>query len=77
MGEGTYYWNANASDRVSSNESGAWNFEITSTPPPDIRVVDVKFDHWDTAENRSSVSETGTGYHVKENKKINRRRTGK
>ena len=70
MGEGTYYWNVNASDRVSSNESGAWNFEITSTPPPDIRVVDVKFDHWDTAENRSSVSETGTGYHVKENKKI-------
>jgi len=70
MGEGTYYWNANASDRVSSNESGAWNFAITSITPPDIRVVCVKFDHWDTAENGSSVSETGTGYHVKENKNI-------
>ncbi|RKX65701.1 MAG: hypothetical protein DRP42_04345, partial [Tenericutes bacterium] len=70
MGEGTYYWNADASDRVLSNESGAWNFEITSTTPPDIRVVNVAFDHWDTDENRSSVYETGTGYHVKESKNI-------
>jgi len=37
---------------------------------PDLRVVNVTFDYWNTAENRSSVSETGTGYHVKEGKKI-------
>ena len=37
---------------------------------PDLRVVNVTFDYWDTAENRSSVSETGAGYHVKEGKKI-------
>ncbi len=37
---------------------------------PDLRVVNVTFDYWDTAANRSSVSGTGAGYHVKEGKKI-------
>ena len=50
-----------------SNESEVWNFSVVR---PDLRVVNVTFDYWDTTENRSSVSETGTGYHVKENKNI-------
>ncbi len=37
---------------------------------PDLRVASITFEYWDTAENRSSVSETGTGYHVKEGRNI-------
>ncbi|MEA1895375.1 MAG: hypothetical protein U9N36_09290 [Euryarchaeota archaeon] len=37
---------------------------------PDLRVINVMFDHWDTSENRSSISETGTGCHVKEGRNI-------
>jgi parallel beta-helix repeat protein len=66
--KGKYYWKVSASDGVLSNESEIWNFYAGYKP--DLRVIDVTFDHWDTNENRSSISETGTGCHVKENRNI-------
>jgi hypothetical protein len=67
LGEGKYYWKVNATDGVLSDESEIWEFTVVR---PDLRIINVTFDHWDTTENRSSISETGTGYHVKENKNI-------
>ena len=42
----------------------------SSSTTPDLRVASVTFEYWDTAENRSSVYETGTGYHIKEGRNI-------
>ncbi|TKY91280.1 MAG: LamG domain-containing protein, partial [Candidatus Methanomarinus sp.] len=68
LAEGNYYWKVNATDDILSNESEVWNFYIFYKP--DLRVINVTFNHWDTSENISSISETGTGCHVKGNRNI-------
>ena len=42
----------------------------SSSATPDLRVASVTFEYWNTAENRSSIYETGTGYHVREGRNI-------
>ena len=44
--------------------------DYTPADTPDLRVVNVTFDNWETGANKASVSETGTGYHVKEGRNI-------
>jgi hypothetical protein len=58
-------------DVVANNHSLTQVYVVVDYTPatvatPDLRVVNVTFDNWETAENKASVSETGTGYHVKE-----------
>ncbi|MEA3283115.1 MAG: DUF2341 domain-containing protein [Euryarchaeota archaeon] len=66
--KGKYYWKVNTTDGVLSNESDVWNFYAGYNP--DLRVINVTFDQWNTSENRSAISETGSGCHVKENRNI-------
>jgi lysophospholipase L1-like esterase len=68
LAEGNYYWKVNATDGILSNELEVWNFYLCYKP--DLRVINVTFNHCDTSENISSISETGTGWHVKENRNI-------
>jgi hypothetical protein len=68
-GAGNYTMRCVATDDEGKT-SETWlgtNFTLNTI---DLRVVSVTFDHWDTAENKSSVSETGAGYHVKESRNI-------
>ncbi len=69
---GTFNWNVTANGSALGHEVLNVTDQVITYAgyKPDLRVINVTFDHWDTAENRSSISETGTGYHVKENKNI-------
>ena len=71
LANGDYTWNCLAYDAAGNSDWGDSNRTVKiNHSGPDIRVINVTFDYWDTGENRSSVSETGTGYHVKEGKMI-------
>jgi lysophospholipase L1-like esterase len=59
---------ANAPTAALGAEENASNFYIFYKP--DLRVINVTFNHWDTSENISSISETGAGCHVKGNRNI-------
>jgi len=71
LANGDYTWNCLAYDAAGNSDWGDSNRTVKiNYSGPDLRVINVTFDYWDTGENRSSVSETGTGYHVKEGKNI-------
>ncbi|MFV9630199.1 MAG: LamG domain-containing protein, partial [Methanosarcinales archaeon] len=59
---------ANAPTAALDAEENASNFYLYYKP--DLRVINVTFNHWNTSENISSISETGAGCHVKENRNI-------
>ena len=71
LANGDYTWNCLAYDAAGNSDWGDSNRTVKiNHSGPDIRVINVTFDYWDTGDARSSVSETGTGYHVKEGKNI-------
>ena len=71
LGNGNYTWNCVAYDAAGNKDWGDSNRTVKiNYSDTDLQVINVTFDYWDSAENKSSVSETGTGYHVKEGKKI-------
>ena len=70
---GWYYPKCNITDNstlfynVTAPYEANTSIELTTLSViTDLRVINVTFDNWETGENKASVSETGTGYHIKE-----------
>ncbi len=75
LSNGNYTWNCLAHDAAGNSDWGDSSRTVTInvTKPdysPDLRVVNVTFFVGDTSENKSVVSESGTGYQVKAGKSI-------